>query len=136
MKSRGSSAKTKWTATTRTHLSRSCLIHCTTKCMSVLTECLQTNSGAKKRKKFVRSGTVSRKGKCIRRVSNRGYHHGCLIMMGWSGMKSKWMSTQATIKSRNRIQIPRVKGTRESKRKRRRRQICSQRSKRPSQWPS
>lgn len=86
--------------------------------MSVLTVFLQTSMAARKRKKFVRSGIVPMKGKCTRRVSRRECPQDCHIMMGWIGMKSKWISIRQQLGSRIRIQIKRVSGTRNRMRRR------------------
>lgn len=92
-RSRGSSARTRWTVCTLTPSSKYYSTLCSTKYMIVLIELQPINMDARRKKRFVLTVTVWTKGKPTRRTLPKESHLDCPRMRVCTGTKSKCTST-------------------------------------------
>ena len=113
MRTRGSSARTKWNASTVTHSLRYCLTRSRIRCTSARTEPVLTSLAARRRKKSVLTITPKKKGTCTRRSLLRVFRVGCRLMTAWSGTRSKCTSI-SLCESRPSHRRPRTLGTRKT----------------------
>lgn len=111
MRSLGSNAKIKWTVAIRTHWSKYCLIPCFTNCMTVLTASLQTNTAAKKRKRFVLTVTVQRNETHIKKNLQKGCRLGYLPTKACTTMRIRCTNTLVKDVNHNRTRIRKTKLT-------------------------